>query len=60
MIDWNGDGTIDPAEVAATAVLLDDDEPPVKKKQPSGCFAACLAVLGLVACFVWVLLSVLV
>lgn len=51
MIDWNGDGKIDPAEIVMTTVLL-DDEPPVKKKQPSGCFAACLVVLGLVAFFI--------
>lgn len=47
MIDWNGDGKVDPAEVGATMVFLDDDnQPPVKKKQPSGCFASCLVVLA--------------
>jgi len=53
MIDWNGDGKIDPVEVGATMVFLDDDETPVKKKQPSGCFAACLAVLAVFLCVVW-------
>ena len=59
MIDWNGDGKVDPAEVGATMVFLDDDnQPPVKKKQPNGCFGILLGgsrscglfCLGVIVC----------
>lgn len=54
MIDWNGNGKIDPVDVGITMALLDDEDEEEEKKgsaKHSGCLTAlimlfCLALVG--------------
>lgn len=46
MIDWNGDGKIDPTDIGITIALLESDETDSNRKPPkSGCLTACLMTL---------------
>ena len=58
MIDWNGDGKIDPVDVGITMALLDDEADEEEEQKGSakrgGCLTTlimlfCLAIIGVVS-----------
>lgn len=59
MIDWNNNGKIDPADMALTMMLLDDNEKGQHSNKPpssnSGCLSVVLIGIMVVALFVWLL-----
>jgi len=51
-IDWNGNGRIDPEDIAISIALDDDDEvtplPEIKPKPQAGCLASVMIFVGIV------------
>ena len=58
-IDWNGNGEIDPDDIAISIALDDDyDNPPPKLKKQSnpGCVTSILSLLGIIFLILLVIL----
>ena len=47
MIDWNGNGKIDPVDVGITMAILDDDDKKTGSPKGSGCLTALISLLAL-------------
>jgi len=58
MIDWNGDGKIDPIDIGVTMAMLDDEDKKTGSPKGSGCLTAVISLLVLVLCTVIVLCTV--
>jgi len=57
MIDWNGNGKIDPVDIGISLSLIEETEKPHKKKG-GGCLSSVIIMLSAIGCFIWLVGSV--
>lgn len=61
MIDWNGNGKIDPVDVGISSAMIEDEETetetetePEKKRKGGGCMTAFAPALSIAGGLIWV------
>jgi len=59
MIDWNGNGKIDPVDIGISLSLIEETKKPHKKKS-SGCLSTAIILFSTIGCFIWLVRCVLI
>jgi len=59
MIDWNGNGKIDPVDIGISLSLNQEPENPHKKKR-GGCLSSAIIMLCAIGCFIWLVGKILI